>query len=92
MPSKDLAGAQGPGKVCVQDALPLIFRKIKSGRALDFPGAVDEDVRFAEMFQRLPEKVFQRGAVADVRGHAQGAPAPGLDFVCCLFKLFLAAR
>ena len=47
--AEDLAGAQSSGEVGVENACPLLFGQVERGRALDFSGAVDEDVDLAEL-------------------------------------------
>src|SRR5208282_1759171 len=47
--AEDLAGAEGSGEIGVEDALPLVFGKIKRGSAFDLARAIDEDIDLAEL-------------------------------------------
>src|SRR5689334_10039979 len=46
--AEDLAGAQSPGEVCVDDGVPLVFRKRDRRRAFGPTSGVDEDVDLAK--------------------------------------------
>ena len=51
MAAKDLASAQCPGKIRVQDVRPFLFQNGECGRALNFSGTVDKNVNLAKRWQ-----------------------------------------
>jgi hypothetical protein len=48
MLTKNLAGPQGAGQVCIQNVVPFVFRKCERWRAPNFGDAIHENVDFAK--------------------------------------------
>src|SRR5271165_5732706 len=80
MPAEDLRRAQRSGEVGFEDSIPVCFREVECRTSLGATGAVDEDVHFAERFDRFGENVFKAAATLHIRGAAQRAAAQRLDF------------
>ena len=92
MLAEDLAGAQRPGQIGIENISPLLLRERDGGRALDFAGAVDEDVDFAEALKDRCQECFKGLAIADVGDKTEGLAAARFDGIGCLVHFLLAAR
>jgi hypothetical protein len=92
MLAENLAGAQGSGKVRIEDIVPFFFRHGERGRAPNDPGTVNKDVDFSETLERGCQQFFKRSAIAHIRAEAQGLATVAFDFGCGLLDLGPTAR
>ena len=92
MLAEDLAGAQRAGEVGVEDAGPLLFGESSVGVRLMMPAQLTRMSTLPKAVEGCGKQRFERGAVADVRGQAQGLAAAGFDFGGGFVHLLLAAR
>ena len=79
VPPEDLAGAEGPGQVRVEDPVPLLLGDVERRRPLRAGGAVHEDVDPPERGDARREGRLERGAVGDVGYDAERPAAEALD-------------
>jgi hypothetical protein len=64
--AEDLAGAQSAGEVCIDDGVPLVFRKIDRRRAFGAARGIDEDVDLAKRGDRFVQDTLQRRPIGNV--------------------------
>ena len=89
--AEDLAGAQGPGEISIEDVGPLRFVDEQGGCALDFSGTVDEDIDLAEGVESGRQKGVELIALAKIGGLAERATSSRFDRGGDLVYLLLAA-
>jgi hypothetical protein len=88
--AENLASAQCPSKVRVEDLRPFFHRQSERRRALDLSGAVDQDVYFPEAFQRRDRQRCKRVALANIATLSQSPSSPSLDFKSRFVDLLLS--
>src|ERR1700733_2197224 len=71
VPPEDLAGAQRPREIRIQNIGPFLFRHVERRHAFYFSRTVNKDVDFAKTTDRRGQKCFERGAITHIRSQAK---------------------